>query len=168
MIKNKESYKRALFALLVAVLILAVAPRLTTAYFSDTDEGEGQAVINLNYQTVIEEGDSNVEKNIVITNSADGAPVMVRAYIFGPTTMTVTCSPKWEKRSDGWYYWTEILDPGDSTTENKLKAVVDTTNLTPAQIIELGDEFNITVLHEAAPVVYNGDNIVLPDGWVSE
>jgi len=169
MIKNKESYKTIVFALLASVLILVVAPGLTTAYFSDTDEGEGTAVIHLAYRTEIEEGDGDIEKNIVITNSEEGAPVIVRAFIFGPEEkMTITVKPNWEKRSDGWYYWTEVLDPGEATDENTLKATVDIDELTPEQIIELGEEFNITVVHEAAPVVYDGDDIVVPDGWVSE
>lgn len=168
MIKNKESYKKIAFALLAAVILFTVSPRLTAAYFSDTDEGEGQAVIHLKYHTDIEEGNDNVEKNIVIKNSVDGAPVMVRAYIFGPETMTVTVKPNWELRSDGWYYWTEILYPGQSTDENTLKATVKFETLGPDQLIELGDEFNITVVHEAAPVVYEGENVVLPSDWVSE
>lgn len=159
----KAISKRSLIALLAVMLLIISSVGATVAYFSATDKAEGAAVLNLKGESRIDEGDKDF-KEIVVTNT--GKPdLIVRVKIFGvdTTKMDVATPDGWAEGNDGWYYYRNILASGQDTGAPitvKLKS-----GLSEKEIAELGDSFEVTVVHEATPVVYDGDSLVLPDGW---
>ncbi len=159
--------RRSLTVLLTLALLLATTIGITVAYFSDTDSAEGKAAVVLKHETTVEEGEGP-EKQIAITNSKSGAAVVVRLQVFGPDeplmTVTLPDNGYWTKsESDGWYYYTKVLAAG-ATTEGKILAKIK-DNLTAEEKAILGDNFNVTVAHEARLVVYNGTSVVTPADW---
>lgn len=159
---------KSLIALLAAMLLIVSTVGLTVAYFSDTDKAEGEGALNLNAQTVIDEGSSETEKNVVITNNGN-ADVLVRVRFFGPEGMVVTAPSGWQE-ADGWYYYTKVVTAPDGNTGKAINAKIafeGTKEEVEKKLAELGDEYDITVVHEAAIVTYDGDNIATPSGWDS-
>lgn len=163
----KAISKRSFIALLAVMMLIAASVGATAAYFSATDKAEGAAKLNLKGETKIEEGEEEY-KQIVITNTGK-ADLLVRVKLFGvdDDVMTVTVPSGWsEIDEEGWYYYKTIL-PGDQTPQATTGApiTVKLDKLTPKQIAELGESFDVTVVHEATPVVYSGGSLVLPTGW---
>lgn len=156
--------RRSLTVLLTLALLLVTTIGITVAYFSDTDSAEGKAAVVLKHETTVEEGDGP-DKQIAITNSEDGAAVVVRVQVFGPDEplMTVTAPEKWTKGADGWYYYTEVLAAG-ATTDGKIVAKIK-DDLTDEEKAILGDNFNVTVAHEARIAIYNGNAVITPADW---
>ena len=163
----KANSKKRFIALLAVMMLIITSIGVTAAYFSDIDEAEGVAMLNLKGETKIEEGDKDF-KQIVITNTGK-ADLLVRAKLFGidDTVMNVTIPSGWAPGDDGWYYFKTIL-PGDknpqATTGDPIEVKLK-EDLTKKQIAELGDSFDVTVVHEATPVVYSGGKLVIPDDW---
>lgn len=158
--------RRSLTVLLTLALLLATTIGLTVAYFSDTDTADGKAAVVLKQETTVDEGDGP-DKQIAITNSNDGSSVVIRLQVFGPDepimTVTLPDNGKWKKGADGWYYYTEVLDAGE-TTEGKVVAKIK-DDLTAEEKAILGDNFNVTVAHEARIAMYNGDAVKTPADW---
>ena len=159
--------KKSLSALLAVMLLCVTTIGLTTAYFSATDTAAGSAEVNLTPDTKIDEGETGKDKQISISNSETGAPVVVRMQIFGPDerfmTVTLPSGSSWTEGGDGWYYYTKVLQPGEATA-GTVDAVIK-ASLTEAEQFELGDNFNVTVVHEAQVVTYNGTSVATPSGW---
>ena len=159
----KAVSKRTLIALLAVMLLIISSVGATVAYFSDTDKAEGAAVLNLKGESRIDEGDKDF-KEITVTNT--GKPdLIVRVRLFGVDTakMDVSVPEGWAEGSDGWYYYKNILASGQDTGSPitvKMKG-----SLSEKEIAELGDSFEVTVVHEATPLVYDGGTVVVPDGW---
>lgn len=163
----KAISKRRFIALLAVMMLIITSIGVTAAYFSDTDKVEGDAQLNLKGETKIEEGDKDF-KQIVITNTGK-ADLIVRAKLFGidENIMDVTIPSGWAAGDGGWYYFKTIL-PGDQSPQATTGAPIEVKlkeKLTPKQIAELGDSFEVTVVHEATPVVYDGGKLVIPDDW---
>lgn len=163
----KAISKRRFIALLAVMMLIITSIGVTAAYFSDTDKAEGVAQLNLKGETKIEEGDKDF-KQIVITNTGK-ADLIVRAKLFGidDTVMDVTVPSGWAAGDGGWYYFKTIL-PGDQNPQATTGAPIEVKlkeGLSPKQIAELGDSFEVTVVHEATPVVYDGGKLVIPDDW---
>lgn len=158
--------RRSLTVLLTLVLLFVTTIGITTAYFSDTDSAEGKAAVVLKQETTVDEGDGP-DKQIAISNSKDGAAVVVRLQIFGPDepimSVTLPENGNWKKGADGWYYYTKVLAAG-ATTDGKVVAKIK-DDLTAEEKAVLGDNFNVTVAHEAQVAVYNGTTVVTPAGW---
>ena len=158
----KAISKRTLIALLAVMLLIISSVGATVAYFSDTNKAEGAATLNLKGETKIDEGNKEF-KQIVITNTGK-ADLLVRVKLFGVDTskMPVTVPSGWTPGNDGWYYFKTVLTP-QATTGDPIEVKLD--KLTPKQIAELGESFEVTVVHEATPVVYSGGSLVLPNDW---
>lgn len=158
--------RRSLTVLLTLALLLATTIGITTSYFSDTSSAEGKASVVLKNETTVDEGEGP-DKQIAISNSKDGVAVVVRLQVFGPDeplmTVTLPENGNWKKGADGWYYYTKVLAAG-ATTEGKIIAKIK-DNLTAEEKAILGDNFNVTVAHEAQVAVYNGTSVVTPEGW---
>ena len=163
----KAISKRKFIALLAVMMLIITSIGVTAAYFSDTDKTEGVATLNLKGETRIEEGDKDF-KQIIITNTGK-ADLLVRAKLFGvdENIMNVTVPSGWVAGKDGWYYFKTIL-PGDqnpqATTGDPIEVKVK-EKLPEKELAELGDSFDVTVVHEATPVVYDDGKLVIPKDW---
>ena len=155
-----KTVKKNIFLLVIAmVLVLSLTVGLTLAYFSDYTEAKGGAKLALGNTTEIKEDVTKDSKTVYVTNTGE-TNVVVRVMIVGPTGLKVTASGKWEQHGD-YYYYKEILQP-DKTTEGTL--VADTKDYPVGA--DLGDDYQIVVVHESAQPTYDGSNKVkTPEGW---
>ena len=68
----------------------------------------------------------------------------------------------WDKTQADYYYYKSVLAPGESTSE--IYAEVNIKNPTEqeeAALATLGDQFEIIVVQESAPAVYDENNVVM-------
>ena len=163
----KAINKRTLIALLAVMPLIISSIGITVAYFSDVDEAQGAATLSLQGQTKIDEGNQDY-KAIKVTNTGD-ADVLVRVKLFGVDTklMDVNVPSNWAAGDDGWYYCKNILPGGQNpqaTTGEEITVKVK-ENLDAKTIAEMGESLNVTVVHEAAIVAYDGNNLATPTGW---
>lgn len=145
-----------LFAAVLALTFAAVQIPGTLAYFTDNESAKGQAEINLSWSTHLKEEVKENNKHVVVENTGK-TDAMVRVAVFAGDFATVTDEDdKWQKR-DGWYYYKEILKPGETTSE----LFVEVKAKDAAQA-----DFNIMVVHESARVVYiDNSTPYAPEGW---
>ena len=164
----KSLKSKSVIALLAAVMLLGSTVGLTAAYFSDTDKARGESGLSLSGETTVDEGSDDNEKNVVITNNGN-SDVLVRVRFFGPEGLKVTAPSGWQE-SDGWYYYTKVVEAPDGNTGRAINAKIEfsgTEEEVARKLAELGDEYDITVVHEAAIVTYDGSDIAVPSGWAS-
>ena len=157
-------------ATLLAVLLLAASLAAGAgAYFSDYETALGEIPVYLSGQTEVKESVADGKKTISIINTGNST-VVVRAAVYGPDIMQV----RFEKDSDwdktqfdetsksGYYYYKSVLAPGEATSE--IYAEVNIKNPTEqeeAALATLGDQFEIIVVQESAPAVYDENNVVM-------
>lgn len=142
-----------LFALAV-VLILATSISGTLAYFTTYAQAEGGYKIELGYNTEMHEEFSAWTKHVVITNKEGSQPVYVRVAAFSGSAYDLLYSDDsglWTLGDDGYHYYNEILYGGESTDE----LLIRIENI-PADVLD-GDSFNVVVIYETVPVLYDED-----------
>lgn len=145
--------KSVIFAAIVVVLILAANLPLAWGYFSTYTEARGGVRIQpRKIETEIKEPlVSEWKKHVVITNSADGSPVYIRAKAFAGSEVKLNYTGSgWSLREDGFYYYDSILNPGEETSE--LLVEIDKDSIPEG---EEGQEFNVVVIYESTPVRYD-------------
>ena len=144
--------KSVIFAAITIVLILAANLPLAWGYFSTYTEAKGGVRIQpRKIETEIKEPEISAwTKHVVITNSADGTPVYIRAKALcgSEYTLTYDGGENWTPGEDGFYYYNKILNPGEETPELLVKI-----NNPPKG--ENGQEFNVVVIYESTPVRYD-------------
>ena len=151
-----------LFAL---VLSLSVTVGATVAYFSDYEQASGGATLYLGGKTELTEGSDTDKKDVVITNTGK-TDMIVRVGIYGPDEMAdPVMKGNWTLGNDGMYYYGVVLKPGEDTGAGNLVA-----SMTFNWELEEGEEppdyyFEVTVVHEGSQAIYDGDTLVVPDGW---
>ena len=148
--------KKVFLTLLALVLVLSLTIPSTLAYFTDTTRAKGGYTIRQSATTSIDESFNNWTKTLTITNN-EGAPVFIRARAFAGQTYTLTYSGRnWEKRDDGWYYYSGQLAAGESADILKV-----TISDIPAATENAS--FNVAVVYESTPVQYDADGKAYAD-----
>ena len=153
--------KSILIVLAVLLVFIAVTPiRESLAYFTAYDEAEGNGTVDLVWSTtIVESFPYDRDKNITILNTGE-TPVIVRVQVFsGEFAATYSVEDgKWIQEDDGWWYYSEILEPGDESSALYAKVNLETAP---------DYDFNIVVVHESSRVFYvDGTNtIATPEGW---
>lgn len=148
--------KKAILPLLALVLVMSLTIPPALAYFTDTTRAKGGYTIRQSATTSIDESFKNWTKSITITNT-EGEPVFVRARAFAGETFTLTYSGRnWEKRDDGWYYYSGQLAAGQSAKVLKITIsnIPDATE---------NASFNVAVVYESTPVQYDADGKAYAD-----
>ena len=116
-----------ILASLALLLVLGVGVRSSVAYFTTYAQSEGGETVQLVHREELEEDVTGLSKAITITNAAydpengrPTQPVFVRARAYTGDEFeqyfTYTAGAGWRDGGDGWYYYDEVLNPGDSTT----------------------------------------------------
>ncbi|MBE6009032.1 MAG: hypothetical protein E7236_00025 [Lachnospiraceae bacterium] len=158
MMKKKTLIMSALAVTLAAGM--TIAPAL--AYFTDHTEASGSVAVELGEKTTITEQVGDWTKTITIGNEGPES-VYVRAKALAGTKVgsgLQYSEDGWTKGDDGWYYYNDILDAGESTNP---ALTVEITEI-PKDAVD-GDSINVTVIYEAAKVIYGEDgNPVDKDG----
>ncbi len=120
----------------LCALVFTGATDLSTAYLHDQDSMDNTFVLGSVNPEVTEEFDGTKKENVTIQNGSGGnTPVYIRALILvtwqdkqskaalpappnAGTDYDMTGPERgWELGSDGYYYYTKPVQPGESTTE---------------------------------------------------
>ena len=154
-----------LIALPAIVLVLSAGIRPAMSYFSDYTTATGGVKVTVTEGPEATEEEKDMVKTLVISNKEDADPIFVRAkVIYSSSKATVEVTPdsgaKWtdaKLASDGYYYYTELLEGGKQTEPLQVKITV-TRQLdeegNPIEPME-GDEFNVVVVYESVLARYN-------------
>ena len=157
-----------LFATLLAVLVLTASLAAGVgAYFSDYETALGEVTIHLSGQTEVKESVADGKKTISIVNTGDSS-VVVRAAVYGPDIMEISFQEEddWDTTQADYYYYTKVLAPGDETSEIYAEVnIKDPTDQEKAALATLGDQFEIVVVQECAPAVYDENNVVMKPAY---
>ncbi|MBR0404836.1 MAG: hypothetical protein IJI68_06490 [Eggerthellaceae bacterium] len=157
--------KILLAASLAVALVLGMSIVPAGAYFTDTTETNGGVDVTITPSTDIHEWVTQGVKHVVISNDADAtSAVYVRAGVFTSVEVDISHDgwtgpsneASWVGPTDlGWFYYDQILQPGESTDS---ELIVDTLLRKKAeQKPEEGVNFNVIVMYEATPVLYDAD-----------
>lgn len=150
-------------AALAAAAIMTAGLGQAWAYFTTYASAEGGYTINLGDRTEITEEFSDWTKRVTVSNEAGAAPVYVRARAFGPSTYPLTYTGSgWTAGADGYYYYGNPV-PGGGSTEALNIAIGNIP--TKEDGLEVGDQFNVIVIYESTPVLYDAGGNPLPADW---
>lgn len=147
-----------LFALAI-VLILATSISGALAYFTTFAEAKGGYVIELGNGTeLVEQRFSDWTSRVFVFNSENSQPVYVRAKAFAGNEYYLSCyGDGWTRSKDGYLNYDEILYGGATTSELN----VEIQNLPDEGALENirkkrgGVHFNVVVIYETTPVLYD-------------
>ena len=141
----------------LVVLTAAAAALLTSlsvgnalAYFTSYCEAEGSVAMNMGFtRTEVDEDVIGGEKQVTIRNTGD-YDCFVRVRVFDSIGAVEYGDGGWEDGSDGYWYYSPVLSPGESTTvfHVEYSSVISGMENPP-------EEFNIVVVSECTPVVYD-------------
>lgn len=151
-------------AALAFVLVLGAGAGKAAAYFTSYATTDGTYPVTIKETTKITETFSNWTKHLRITADETSGPVYVRARAFHSDAYGVEYSDpaeKWEYRSDGFYYYKDILYAGEQTEELTVKI----TGV--PEDIEDPLAFGVAVIYEATPVRYRADGTPYADWSVT-
>ena len=142
--------KSLLAALLAAALTLSVSVGSALAYFSAYTVAGGERALALVPVTTITETqvDENMKK-VVVTNTG-GAPCFVRVLAFpgGGVTLGGEGGNGWRARNnEGYWLYVPVLAPGEASGELEI----------PIGGLPADGEFNIAVVYESTPAIYDGE-----------
>lgn len=156
----KKISKKTIILALSLILCFSVSIGIATAYFTDYESAKGGAVLKLSGQTELDEHMNGNNKEIVISNT-DESDMIVRVKVIGYEDRIEVSGDGWIKGDDGWYYWSKILK-GSKVAEERGE-----TSMLKAEVTLAADEIttDIVVVHEASRTVYEGNSIVVPNGW---
>lgn len=163
--------KRLILAVLVLALVFSAGIGGTWAYFTTYAQAEGGLPIALGNEREFHEGFSDWTKTLTVTNKPDSIdPIYVRARVFWPEKLYLgpertPIEPKCEIYGEGWsgpvgdyYYYNAPVMPSESTTELTVKINGLPEKDSPLlEELEKGDAFNVIVVYESIPVVYNAE-----------
>lgn len=162
--KKKTTY----LAALSLVLVLSASVSSAWAYFTTNASARGGYRLRLGNVTEITEEFDSWTKHVTVTNDAASGPVYIRVRAFaGSEYALIYDGAGWTPGTDGYYYYDEIVAPGEGT------GVLDIRITGVPEGITEAEEFNVAVVYESTPVQYdeNGDpyadwNITLDTGDV--
>ncbi len=146
--------KNILLAALAFALVLTAAVGSAMAYFTTNAEAKGGCAIELGGKTTVKEEFSNWTKHVSIQSEPDSEPVYLRVKAFCGSEYELIYSDgsgKWTPGSDGYYYYSDIVNAGEtaSTLDIRIGQV-------PVEVRD-ADSFNVVVIYERTPVQYQED-----------
>lgn len=150
---------RTLLAALAIVLALAAGFGLASAYFTTYARASGGYTIELGERTEIYERFSQWTKHVAVTSEEGSKPVFVRVKAFWGETYDVSYDggEHWTEGEDGFWYCGEILYAEGETPELDIHI-----NNVPTDV-ESGDSFNVVVVYETTPVLYDAEGAPYAD-----
>lgn len=160
----KKLFKHKTFWLSLVALLLVVATTLDSAlaYFTTYVSAEGGYEITLGTETEIEEDVEDMTKVIVLENTGE-ADCYVRVKLYIGSQLSITYSGAvddngnayWTKGDDDYWYYSEILAPGEKTEALYAEIVIP-------EELEI-DSFNVVVIQECTSVQSYEDGTTYAD-----
>lgn len=157
--------KNLILAVLAVVLVLCASIGAASAYFTTYADAKGGYVIQMNYQSVIDESVEGNVKTVRIYNDRTGEtgtkPIFVRTRVFSGSDSTLTFdydSKDWSmtevvKDQEYLFDYQSALFSGDSPT-SELKINV---NVADGADVKPGDPIDVIVTCESVPAVFTAD-----------
>ena len=150
---------KKLFVLSAAALFLTAAVGIgqASAYFTTYVSAGGKQVVHMGSRTEIHEDVTEMTKHISISNASQINDCYVRVKVFYAGPFEVTCMDRSESgnlwtysEADGYWYYGPILPAGGSTEilDAKIGGLPEDFDQ---------DSFNVVVIQECTPVVYDED-----------
>ena len=151
--------RQILLTVVAAALVLSISVGGAWAYFTATTSASGGVTVKAGPKTDITEPDVSAwTKHVVITNDEDSPSVFARARAYAGADYTLTYSGEgWTDGGDGWWYCDEAIAPGGESPE--LLIAIGNIPEKP----EDGQSFNVQVVYEATPALYDADGNPAPD-----
>ena len=155
----KKLNKRTMGLVIAAfTLVATIGVGSALAYFTTYTVAKGGVAIDLGFSNPeIEEKVIDGQKQIVLKNTGDtDAYVRIKALV-GDEHPVVYSEPSetngsWKVNADGYYYYGAILAPGESTTQINVGFSLEG---------EAG--FNVIIVEESTPVLYDEDGNAYAD-----
>lgn len=159
------SKKKTAAILLPAFLVLALTAGSRVgealAYFTTYASASGRAQVSLNFtDTATEDDVRDWTKHISIENTGESA-CFVRVKVLAGEKYQKYLSyasereGSWELEEDGYWYYAAMLSPGERTEE--LLAALDRVGLNADTENGSREEFNVIVVQEYTPALYDGE-----------
>lgn len=150
--------KKKTFWLSAAALVMAGSLSLNSAmaYFTTYVAARGGHSVTLGSETSVTEEFSDWTKHISIQNTGD-TDCFIRVKVFAGSQFGLSFSDangKWSAGDEDYLYYSDPVAPGESAQELLAQITV------PDSYTE---SFNVTVVQECTPVLYNGDGSAYPD-----
>lgn len=141
---------KIILASLAGVIAISLTTMPVIAYFTAHTEAKGNVKVQLGTETTIhEEIDENdpLTKKVTIENIGKEAVfVRVKAYSAYPLDYE---GAGWTKGEEDFYYYDDVLEPTQTTSELKIK-------VTPPAGTDT-DSFNVIVVYESTRAIYTLD-----------
>ena len=151
--KKNENKKTICLGFVAIVLVAALAVGSAMAYFTAFDTAEGGLTLDIGFtQTNPNEKVEDETKQLTITNTGDYACyVRMKAltgdrYKDGLRYSEPAGEGKWTPGADGYYYYSDILQPGETTSQINVNFELPEEDPT---------DFNVIIIQESTPVLYN-------------
>lgn len=150
--KNRISTICLALAAVALVAVLGVGTAM--AYFTTYVLTDGGKALELDFtDTEISEEVIAGQKQIVLTNTGDQpAYVRIKALVGDAYKDSIVYSEpgnagNWTPGADGYYYYNDILEPGESTTQLNVSFAFPEG--------EAPADFNVIIIQESTPVLYD-------------
>lgn len=152
--KRISNYKKMMAVTAAALaMIIALGLEDAMAYFTTYTEAAGSHTVSLGAtSTEIDETVSEKTKHVTVRNTSDSYECFVRVKVF--SGKDVTCTPSgtnWTYQDDGYWYYGPVVAPGGVTE------VLDVSIQLDSSKEEEITEFNVVVIQECTPVIYDED-----------
>lgn len=162
--KKRFMVKNIFFLSFAVVMVLSAGIGEAWAYFTTYAKAEGGYIMKLDYDTEIEEEFSDWTKKITISNKSGSLPVYIRVKAFcgGEYKLVYSdASGKWSLKTDGYWYYSDIVYGGGSTEPLSVKI-----EHVPTEAADSA-EFNVVVIYESTLVRYDKNGSPYAD-WTTK
>ncbi|NBK93987.1 hypothetical protein D5278_18820 [bacterium 1XD21-13] len=157
--KKLHVFGITLLAVLALVMVSAWTVKTSLAYFTTYETAKGSHELALSTQTTLHEEIKGMEKHVSVENTG-GIDCYVRVKIFAGSTVKLSCAGDgWSQKEDGYWYYKDIVAPGASAGT----LVVSITGPEDEDV----ETFNVVVIQECTPVLYDEDGNAYPDWTLS-
>lgn len=166
---KKNISKKTIGLLVVSLLMVAcIGVGSALAYFTTYTEAKGGLQLDLEFvDTKINEDVEKGEKILTVKNNENAEDAYVRIkvvvaeqykeYLNDLAYSELEGVENWKPGEGGYYYYKPILAPGETTTE----LFVNISG------IKATDDFNVIVIQESTPVLYDADGEPYADWTVT-
>ena len=150
----KKNMNKKTICLAVAAFVLAGSLTVGSAmaYFTAFDTAAGAVELDLGFtETIPNENVVNGKKEITLTNTGSYDCYVRLKALAGDKykdSLAYSGDSKWAPGAEGYYYYSDIVPAGGSTSQ------IDVSFSFPT---EEPDDFNVIIIQECTPVLYDAD-----------
>lgn len=155
--KNKMNKKTIGLVAAALMLVATIGVGSALAYFTTFSVANGGKTLELNFTKSNIDEEIDFDKKIIqIENIGDTATYVRIKPLSGdkhPVAMeSEETRGSWKVADDGYYYYKDILQPGDTTS-----------SITFSFSLEGNESFNVIIVQESTPVLYKADGTPYAD-----